>query len=334
MIVMIGLLLGLACAAQAHSGAGQVFTNPLLPSGADPWVVRYADHYYYTDTQGERVTVWKTREMTRLAQAPAATVWRAPRSGPGSASIWAPELHRIGGRWYLYYAASEADHDDDAHRHVFVLENASPDPTVGRWLSTGMLDTRYTGIDPTVFKWRGTLYLVYSAYVGDHSDLIIARMTNPWTISKQQVDIARPSFSWEMQGGRKILEAPQFLAGPGDKLFITYSASACWSDDYAVGMLTANKDADLTNPRSWRKSRSPVFAKSAVNGVYAPGGLGFFKSPDGKQNWIVYHANSAPELGCGSRRSPRVQQFRWRKDGTPDYGIPVRIGVPLVVPSR
>ncbi|MGH8199439.1 MAG: family 43 glycosylhydrolase [Steroidobacteraceae bacterium] len=76
-----------------------------------------------------------------------------------------------------------------------------------------------------------------------------------------------------------------------------------------------------------------AFHASAANGVYATGHNGFFKSPDGKQNWIIYHANSGPHEGCGKERSPRIQPFTWRRDGTPDFGVPVRAGVALQAPS-
>ena len=68
-------------------------------------------------------------------------VWRAPASGPNSHSVWAPELHYLKGRWYLYNSTSAQRHDDDTHRHSFVLENASDDPTRGAWVDKGMLKT-------------------------------------------------------------------------------------------------------------------------------------------------------------------------------------------------
>jgi GH43 family beta-xylosidase len=324
----------LLTAACSEVTSQKTFTNPLLPTGPDPWVTRHNGYYYYSNTRGDRIALRKTRYMARVSEAKPVTVWRAPASGPNSRSVWAPELHRIDHKWYLYYTAANKAHDDDAHRHIFVLENDAEDPTRGKWINKGMVNTDRNGIDATVFQWRDQLYLVYSAYVGDHSDLIIARMSNPWTLSGRQVDIARPTYSWEMQGGRKILEAPEFLAGPGNKIFLTYSASACWSDDYALGMLTAGKNASLLDASSWHKSPRPVFAKSAANGVYAPGHNGFFKSPDGTQDWIIYHANPAAGIGCGTQRSPRMQQFHWNADGTPEFGKPVPTGKPLKVPSR
>lgn len=318
----------------ALPSGSETFTNPLLPSGPDPWVTQRNGIYYYTNTLGNRIALWKTRDMAKLAQAPSTVVWREPATGPNSTSIWAPELHYIHGAWYLYYTAASKAHDDDAHRHIFVLRNTSDDPTRGHWVDKGMLNTRHSGIDPTVFKLHHQLYFVYSAYIGDHSDLVIAPMRNPWTLSSPQVDIAHPTHRWEMYGGRKIMEAPEFLHGPGDKVFLTYSASACWSDHYALGMLTAHASADLTQPDSWSKSDHPVFAESAAHSVYAPGHNAFFTSPDGSQQWIIYHANSGAHEKCGSRRSPRMQPFHWTADGTPDFGIPVKAGVPLPAPSH
>jgi GH43 family beta-xylosidase len=44
-----------------------------------------------------------------------------------------------------------------------------------------------------------------------------------------------------------------------------------------------------------------VFQTSEENGVYAPGHNSFFTSPDGKEDWILYHANTKP----GTRLWPK-----------------------------
>jgi GH43 family beta-xylosidase len=94
-----------------------------------------------------------------------------------------------------------------------------------------------------------------------------------------------------------------------------------------------NKD-NLMKNSSWKKYQKPVFKSSPQSGVYATGHNSFFMSPDSSQYWILYHANSKPHEGCGSSRSPRMQQFHWNEDGTPNFGLPAKTGLPLVVPSR
>lgn len=318
-------------AAPAADAQPATFTNPLLPGGPDPWVVRDGATYYYLNTMGNRIDIWKTADITDLAHAERKTVWTPPAQGPNSISIWAPELHRIDGRWYIYYTAAERGHDDDAHRGIFVLENESADPTTGSWRDRGQLKTRYHGIDGTTFAYKGRRYFVYSPYVGPDSDLAIAPMVNPWTLGKPEVIIARPDQSWEKQGGREILEGPEFLQGPRGDLFLTYSASACWSDDYAVGLLSAAPGSDPLDPKAWHKSPQPVLAKSARTGVYATGHNGFFTSPDGKEHWIIYHGNSGPDMKCTARRAPRIQPFTFDDQGRPQFGEPL-VG-PLPKPS-
>jgi GH43 family beta-xylosidase len=323
------LMAGLVAAASAAS-----FTNPLLPSGPDPWVVQEGGTYYYMNTTGDRIQLWKTTDITKLATAETKVIWRARSSGPGSKSIWAPELHRIAGKWYLYFTASDKAADDDNHRHIWVLENGAADPLSGTWTERGILKTHYTGIDGTVFEDGGKLWFAYSAYVGADSHLILAEMKSPWELSTKEIDIAGPTHDWEKQGGRQILEGPEFLKGPKGDRFMVYSASACWSDDYALGLLRAAPGADIADAKSWVKLDRPVFKKSPANNVYAPGHNGFFKSPDGREDWIVYHANTGAGQKCTKKRSPRIQKFGWTAQGLPDFGEPVKAGTAIEAPAR
>ena len=74
--------------------------NPLLPSGPDPWVIQRGDFYYYMNTTGRNLTIWKTRDITDLAHAEKKIVWTPPAEGPYSHDIWAPELHFLDGKWH------------------------------------------------------------------------------------------------------------------------------------------------------------------------------------------------------------------------------------------
>ena len=54
---------------------------------------------------------------------------------------------------------------------------------------------------------------------------------------------------------------------------------------------------------------------------------------DGKQDWIIYHANAKSQQGCGQFRSPRIQPFTWNSDGTPNFGEPVSTDTAIQKPS-
>jgi GH43 family beta-xylosidase len=282
-------------------------------------------------TQGNRLSIWKTRNIGFLNSAESKTIWWPPSTGPNSTAIWAPELHFLDGKWYIYYTATDIENNSDATRYVFVLENASPDPLQGKWIDKGKLDTQFSGLDGSVFEHAGERYFLYSAYVGTQSNLFISKMENPWTLTEKQVQIAYPTKYWEKFGGREILEGPQFLKGKKGNLLIVYSASACWADEYSLGVLDATETSNLLDSASWKKHDEPVFKQSSANQVYAPGHNSFFKSPDGAEDWILYHATSVPDQRCRNR-SPRMQQFTWKSNGMPDFGVPVKAGVPISLP--
>ena len=319
------------------------FTNPLLPSGPDPWVIYKDGFYYYTNTTGSRLVIWKTKTLTDLQHAEKKTIWTPPPGTAWSREIWAPELHFLNGKWYMYFAADDGNNNN--HR-MYVVENANADPMQGEWTFKGKVadPADKWAIDGTVIEHRNQLYMAWSGWEGDvngRQDLYIAKMKNPWTIEGQRKRISSPLMSWEKNGDTGLTrsnpqvyvnEGPQFLQ-KGNKLFIIFSANGCWTDLYALGMLSISAKGNLLDSASWTKNPGPVFKGVAENQAYAPGHNSFFKSPDGKEDWILYHANPGPRQGCGGRRSPRAQPFTWKTDGTPDFGKPVKLGDSLPTPG-
>jgi GH43 family beta-xylosidase len=347
----------LSAATHASSAAppsAPAVVNPLLPTGPDPWVIVKDGIYYYMNTTGSNLTIWKTRHLGALASAEKKVVWTPPSSGPCSHEIWAPELHFLNGKWYIYFAADAGT--NQSHR-VWVLENSSPDPMQREWVMKGKLadpDDRWA-IDPTVFENRSRLYAAWSGWEGDINgvqSIYIAELSNPWTIKGHRVRISTPQYPWEKVGDRDLKRDPEknpaldveepvhidVNEGPealqhGDEIFLVYSASACWTDFYELGMLTARASDDLLDPESWEKSSLAQFWQSPKAHAYGSGHNSFFKSPDGTQDWIIFHANAEAHQGCGGHRSPRAQPFTWKADGTPDFGRPIPTGQPLPAPS-
>ncbi|MDJ1482633.1 glycoside hydrolase family 43 protein [Cytophagaceae bacterium YF14B1] len=317
----------------------QTFSNPLLPSGADPYSTYYKGYYYYSNSiGGDRLQLRKTKNLANLKQGETKIIWQPPQNTKHSKELWAPEVHHINGKWYVYYAADDGDNNN--HR-MYVIENSSEDPFQGEWKFKGKLATPSDkwAIDGDVFTYKNQLYMIWSGWEGDKNgqqDIYIARMKNPYTMEGERIKLSSPTLEWERrwQGGPEVYvnEGPQFLQH-GDKVFIVYSASGCWTDHYSLGLLEL-QGHDLLNPDQWKKHPQPIFTTSEANGVYSPAHNSFFTSPDGKEDWILYHANDNPGDGCGGKRSPRMQKFTWNADGTPNLGIPVSIKEELPAPSE
>lgn len=338
------VLLIIFLAALSITGFAQkTFTNPLFDSGADPWIKGKDGFYYYTTTSGSRLFIKKARNLDDLRTAESVTIWTPPQGTNYSKEIWAPELHFINGKWYMYFAADDGKNEN--HR-MYVVENASPDPTQGTWEFKGKVTdkTDKWAIDGSVFELAEKLYFIWSGWEGDvdgQQNIYIARMSNPWTIESERVLISAPELPWETVGEIKTKDGSRHVnvnEGPvvlknRKKTFLVFSASGCWTDAYCLGMLTLTGKDPLT-AGSWTKSPEPVFKANPEAKAYAPGHNSFFKSPDSKENWIMYHANPEPGRGCGRFRSPRAQKFVFDKKGFPDFGVPVNVDQALALPKE
>lgn len=308
--------------------------NPVIVQRADPWVYKHSDGYYYFTAsvpEYDRIEVRRATTIQALNEAEPVVVWRKYESGPLSANIWAPEIHYIDGKWYIYFAAARTTETRDGlfdHR-MYVLECADENPLTGTWVERGQIKTRWESfaLDATTFEHRGIRYLVWAQkdpQIRGNSNLYIAEMENPWTIREPQVMISKPEYDWE-KIGFLVNEGPAVLKRNG-KIFISYSGSAT-DHHYCMGLLSASEDSDLLDPNSWTKSPVPVFQSNEETGQYGPGHNSFTTSPDGSLDIIVYHARNYKEIEgdplYDPNRHTRAQVFGWNDDGTPNFGVPV-----------
>lgn len=326
------------------------FKNPLLLSGADPWAILHEGYYYYIKSGNGAITLMKTTDITDLKNAESKIIWKAPTTGDHSKNIWAPEIHNIDGTWYVYVAA---DDGNNVNHRMFVLENTSKNPFEGEFLMKSRLKTDLNdnwAIDGSIFEHKNNLYFIWSGWdhpktndsSGETQNIYIAHMSNPWTIDSDRVLLSTPEYEWERNYDYPdtwtpnapiyVNEGPQILKY-GNKLHIVYSASGCWTPYYALGILTTTIDKNMLDKASWVKSKEPIFKQSPENGVYGTGHNSFFKSPDGTEDWILYHATDNANDGCSDKRSPRAQKMEWADDGMPVLGVPVATSESLEKPS-
>lgn len=313
----------LACA------AGEIdWKNPVVKDRADPQVFLHTDGYYYMTAsvpEYDRVEIRRAKTLGGLTTGEKKVIWRKHSSGPMSQHIWAPELHFIDGKWYVYFAASEAK--DIWKIRLWALENDSKDPFQGKWVEKGQFNTGWESfaLDATTFMHKGTRYFVWAqAEPGKGpSNIYIAKMKSPLELDGPGVCIARAELPWELRQ-YTVQEGPAVLIRNG-KVFMTYSTNST-DHKYCMGMLTADENADLLNPASWKKSPEPVLDSDPANKTWGPGHNSFTTTKDGKTDLLVYHArdykyDGNDPLHTGDRAT-RVKVVGWKPDGTPDFTAP------------
>lgn len=308
-------------------------SNPLIKQRADPWIYKHNDGYYYfiaTVPAFDLIELRRSETIAGLAEAKPKAIWKKHESGEMSRNIWAPEIHFIDKKWYVYFAAAEGKRSGGIR--MYALENASKNPLKGKWVEKGEILTAHDtfSLDATSFEHKGKRYLVWAQtdpVFGPNTSLFIAELENPWTIKQPQVAISDPVYLWETIGYR-VNEGAAVLKRNG-KIFISYSGSAT-DHNYSMGLLVADENADLLKRESWWKSPVPVFMSSPPNSQYGPGHNSFTVAEDGVTDLLVYHARNYKEidgnpLNNGDRHT-RVQQLFWRADGFPDFREPVKDG--------
>ncbi|MEC3880118.1 sulfatase-like hydrolase/transferase [Parapedobacter sp. 10938] len=322
--------------------AKATFRNP-VGNGADPWVTQYGGFYYTCESRQAKgkpgIAIRKSDKLTERGKP--VQVWSAPDTGWNRSHIWAPELHRLGDKWYIYYAAGRSGPPYTQQRSG-VLESVTSDPQ-GPYIDKGLLQTGTDPTDPAGTIWAidvsvaeigGTLYAVWSGWETNaptdktSQHLYMAEMANPWTLKGERVKISSPDQPWEQGGPLDLNEGPQFLQHNG-QVFIIYSTRESWLPEYRLGQLRlTDPAASPLDPANWQK-RGPVF--QATPQVLGPGHASFTTSPDGTEWWIVYHAKKAAKPGWG--RDIRMQPFSWAPDGNPRFGRPIPAGTRIAVPS-
>lgn len=291
-------------------------------------MIFHGGFYYYSESRNQRqIFIRRSRTIAGIGQDPGVCVWKAPGRGLNSDNVWAPELHLIDGRWFIYYAADDGRNEN--HR-MWVLECEGADPR-GKYRCRGMLETGGWAIDGTVLAvGDGRRYLLWSGWPGKRNgqqNIYIAPMKDPATVAGARVLIATPDQPWE-RVAMPICEGPQVLRRNGD-LFIVYSASGSWTTDYCLGLLH-NRNGDVLNPAAWRK-HGPVFKKT--HQVWGVGHCSFVKSLCQTEDWIIYHSKSKREPGWEDR-DVHAKRFAWGSDGFPDFGAPLPRVAPIEPPGH
>lgn len=320
-----------------HNNAIRVtdYNKPFIEQRADPYVYRYIDgKYYFTASVPayDKIVLRSADSLEGLKEAEEITVWVKHESGPQSIHVWAPEIHKVMGKWIIYYAAG--DKDDVWEIRPYVLECEGDDPMKDPWKELGVMQAAPNdpfsfndfSLDATVFQNHGEWYYIWAekTNIGKKiSSLYIAKMETPNRLATAQVMLTTPDYDWE-RVGFWVNEGPAVLKHDG-KIFMTFSASetgAC----YCMGMMYADETANLLDPAQWTKLSYPVLKTDEEKGIYGPGHNSFVKAEDGVTDLCIYHARQYPEI-IGNplydiNRHAMIMPVTWDENGFPKFDYP------------
>lgn len=312
---------------------GLIYNEPFILQRADPFIMKHKDDYYYftaTVPEYNRIVLRKAKKLEELSDAEEHTIWTCHENGPMSQHIWAPELHYINKRWYIYFAAGEKE--DIWAIRPYVLECRDEDPVMGEWKELGKMQAadedefsfKAFSLDATVFENKGKYYYVWAEKVGvgkQISNLYIAEMESPNKLRTVQVLLSTPDYDWE-RVGFWVNEGPSVLKHEG-KIYLTFSASDT-SSAYCMGMLSADENADLLDPLSWTKNRYPVVRSHEELSIFGPGHNSFVTTDEG-QVMMVYHARKTKEIVGNPLYNPNrhtmLMPITWNEDGSPKFSF-------------
>ncbi len=319
-------------------------TEIFIKDRADPYVTKGEDYYYFTasypmygkdDPEGyDRIILRRSKTIDGLARAEEKIIWSVNNSLSAFRFVWAPEIHKIKGKWYVLFAASSCSENVwDINCHCIMCTGCDPynDPWVekGKFTAASGDDVSFTrfSLDMTYFESGGKSYVAWAQAVGQ-SNVYLAQVDpdEPWKTVSAPLLLTKPEYDWE-RVRIPVNEGPAVMHHSG-KIFLAFSASAT-GPEYCVGLMYADEGADLLDIKNWTKLDKPVLTSDDLEGEYGPGHNSFVKDENGE--WIfVYHSRDekcfSGECGYSHHdslydpcRSARKRKVYWSCDGMPIF---------------
>lgn len=321
------------------------FENPFIIERADPYITKGPDGYYYftasypmksdTDPIGyDRVILRRAHSVRDLKDAEEITIWQAQDTSMTHRFIWAPELHCIRGKWYVFYAGS-CRNDHYWYIDCHVLKCLDNDPYTGTWVEQGRFGRlpkdhfSFTGfsLDMTYFEANNRSYVIWAQHSPQKISCLYMGEVDPekpWALISMPMLLSQPQYDWE-KIRFAVNEGPAVLKHNG-KVYVCFSASGT-GPEYCVGLMEAEETAALLQPSSWKKYDRPLLSSEDLIDEYGPGHNSFTTDAEGN-DLFVYHARSREcfEGKCGYTgndplfdpcRHARIRRIHWEKEVFP-----------------
>lgn len=344
------------------------YSSPFAKFRADPQIqyVEKDDKYYFTssymqgDTQNAyRYVILRSADtISGLSDAEGGAdneviIWSEYREGDANPWYWAPEMHYFGCKYNILFLST---YGDQGWRMTIISCDGNKDPmNPDNWTLTGTVNPdgngKYPGaFDTTFFKYNGQCYYVSPS----SSSIWIAKFdeNDPLNMTSNFVKLSGCTYPWEYNVGQpgaacdhQYVEEGSYVMMHDGRIFITYAAATV-DTHYAIGLLYADLNSDLTDPENWHKYPQPLLTTADLTKVITEpqiandGSLvseGEYEGPFGPGHnsitydefgnaVVVYHARVWGEnyVGDGAKyglgdpgRHAFVGNIHWSYDGFP-----------------
>lgn len=256
----------------------KTYKNPVCPGVADPFILYDGGTYYlygtdpvdtgYNVRTSDDLCNWTNRGLCL-------TVADACGEPSPFCGFWAPEVHKIRGRYYMAYTVNE---------HIGIAVSSGP---LGPFRSERRgFAVAHPAIDATLFEdGDGRVYLFYVGW-GEVPYGIYGRTIDPDTLTLgPETPILYPDpDTWETREGY-VTEGP-FVIRHNGTYYLGYSGNGYESKMYAVGY--AVSQSPLGPYRKYENN--PILRQNPDIGVYGPGHHCLFYAAGGEL-MIAYHTH-------------------------------------------
>lgn len=309
--------------------------DPFVTKGSDGWYYFTASYPMYgrEDAEGyDRIILRRAKTIDELADAEEKIIWDEKESETSFRFIWAPEIHEINGKWYVFFAASGSENNVwDINCHAIMC--SGNDPYNDLWIDKGKFEAcesdvfSFSGfsLDMTYFECGQKNYVAW-AQKGGNSNVYLSTVDPemPWKTTCPAMLLTKPEYDWE-KIRIPVNEGPATMIH-NNRIYLAFSASAT-GPEYCIGLMYADVNADLMNIENWTKLDKPLLTSDDLDGEYGPGHNSFVK--DEKGDWcFVYHSRDEAcfkgECGFSNHdslydpcRSARKRRVLWSADGLP-----------------
>ena len=234
---------------------------------ADPFILNDGNYYYAYGTYdvGNGFGAYKSKDLF---------IWHwvgnvlVKENTTASGSFWAPEIYKIDGTYYLFYAAD---------KNLYIAKSDSPE---GPFVQHGEKMIFKGGIDPHLFVEGNKKYLFFVRTFGNYS--VWMGELNDDFLSMKEETIHECLFP---EGWERFTNEGPFVYKHGNVYYLTYSGDGYQYQTYGVAVATSN---DIMG--TWVKaSYNPVLQKREP--WVGTGHHSLFVDKNG-ENRIVFHAHN------------------------------------------